>query len=204
MKKKILLIVIFVIIFIGVGFIGFYSYKVLTKDLYKDRIRDVLADDVEIERKWLIKDEDIPYKLDGDKVEVYDIQQTYICFDPEMRVRNYNNGVSYEFTMKTNMTKDGLIRDEVNIDINKEQYDNLIKKKEGNTIHKTRYQFYDKGEIIAIDIFHGDLDGLAYMEIEFASKEESDNYKEPDWVIKDVTDDINYKNGHLARYGIPK
>ena len=204
MKKKILLIVIFVIILIGVGFIGFYSYKVLTKDLYKDRIRDVLADDVEIERKWLIKDEDIPYKLDGDKVEVYDIQQTYICFDPEMRVRNYNNGVSYEFTMKTNMTKDGLIRDEVNIDINKEQYDNLIKKKEGNTIHKTRYQFYDKGEIIAIDIFHGDLDGLAYMEIEFASKEESDNYKEPDWVIKDVTDDINYKNGHLARYGIPK
>lgn len=204
MKKNILLIVIFIIIIVGVGFIGFFSYKVLTKDLYRDRVSEVLADDVEIERKWLIKEEDIPYDLNGDKVEVYDIQQTYLCFDPEMRVRNYNNGESFEYTMKTNMTSDGLVRDEVNIDITKEQYDNLIKKKEGNTIHKTRYQFYDKGEIIAIDIFHGDLDGLAYMEIEFASKEESDNYKDPDWVIKDVTDDINYKNGHLARYGIPK
>ena len=204
MKKNILLIVIFIIIIVGVGFIGFFSYKVLTKDLYRDRVSEVLADDVEIERKWLIKEEDIPYDLNGDKVEVYDIQQTYLCFDPEMRVRNYNNGESFEYTMKTNMTSDGLVRDEVNIDITKEQYDNLIKKKEGYTIHKTRYQFYDKGEIIAIDIFHGDLDGLAYMEIEFASKEESDNYKDPDWVIKDVTDDINYKNGHLARYGIPK
>lgn len=204
MKKNILLIIIFIIIFVGVGFIFVFSYKELTKNLYKDRVSEVLADDVEIERKWLIDKKDIPYNLKDKNVDVYDILQTYLCFDPEMRVRNYNNGKSYEFTMKTNMTKDGLVRDEVNIDINKEQYDNLIKKKEGNTIHKTRYQFYDKGEIIAIDIFHGDLDGLAYMEIEFASKEESDKFKDPDWVIKDITDDINYKNGHLARYGIPK
>ena len=204
MKKKVLLVVLFIIIFVGIGFIGYFSYKEIDKYLYKDRVKDILADDVEIERKWLIKEEDVPYNLKDDNVEVYDIQQTYLCFDPEMRVRNYNNGESYEYTMKTNMTKDGLIRDEVNIDINKEQYENLIKKKEGNTIHKTRYQFYDKGNIIAIDIFHGDLDGLAYMEIEFASKKESDKFKDPDWVIKDVTDDINYKNGHLARYGIPK
>ena len=204
MKKKILLIIIFVIIFVGLFFVGYFVMKELNRILYIDRVTEVLADDKEIERKWLIKEEDIPYNLKGDNVEVYDIKQTYLCFDPEMRVRDYNNGESYEYTMKTNLTEDGLIRDEVNMDITKEQYDNLIKKKEGNTIHKTRYQFYDKGEIIAIDIFHGDLDGLAYMEIEFKTKEESDNYKDPKWVIKDVTDDINYKNGHLARFGIPK
>ena len=102
------------------------------------------------------------------------------------------------------MSNDGLIRDEVNIDITKEQYNNLIIKQEGKTIHKTRYQFYADGQLIAIDIFHGDLDGLAYMEIEFKTEEESREYKEPKWVIKDVTSDVNYKNGHLARYGIPK
>jgi len=204
MKKKVILIILFVIIFVGLYFIGYFSLKAIEPYLYRDRVNEILADDKEIERKWLIKEEDIPYNLKGENVEVYDIQQTYLCFDPEMRVRNYNNGEAYEYTMKTNMTKNGLIRDEVNIDINKEQYDNLIKKKEGMTIHKTRYQFYDKGEIIAIDIFHDELDGLAYMEIEFKTKKESDNYKDPDWVIKDVTDDINYKNGHLARYGIPK
>ena len=74
------------------------------------------------------------------------------------------------------------------------------------TIHKTRYQLLDKDiwEIIAIDIFHEELDWLAYMEIEFKTEEESKKYKEPEWVIKDVTNDVNYKNGHLARFGIPK
>ena len=58
--------------------------------------------------------------------------------------------------------------------------------------------------MIAIDIFHGELDGLAYMEIEFPTLEESLAFDTPDWVIKDVTDDIDYKNGHLARFGIPQ
>ena len=171
---------------------------------YIGRIEELLADEKEVERKWLIKVEDIPYDLTEDDVYVYDIKQTYLCFEPEMRVRNYNSGQAYEFTIKNNMSSDGLVRDEYNFDITKDQYDNLITKQEGNTIHKTRYQLYDDKQVIAIDIFHGDLDGLAYMEIEFANEEESKLYKQPDWVIKDVTNDINYKNGHLARYGIPQ
>lgn len=57
---------------------------------------------------------------------------------------------------------------------------------------------------MTIDIFHGDLDGLAYLEIEFVSEAESNAYNEPDWVLLDVTADVNYKNGYLARYGIPE
>jgi CYTH domain-containing protein len=207
MLKKIIFIVIgVVLLFIG----GFSLYKFLTKENpdkdpgYDKRIKEILSDEKEIERKWLIDKDKIPYNLKGNNVDVFDIQQTYICFDPEMRVRNYNNGQAYEMTVKLNMTRDGLVRDETNYEITKEQYDNLVKKKEGNTIHKTRYQFYEDGEVIAIDIFHDDLDGLAYMEIEFASIEESNAYGNPDWVIKDVTADINYKNGHLARFGIPE
>ena len=203
MKKSIKNTILILIIIIGVFVIGLMIKKILNESNYNKRITEILADDVEIERKWLIDKEKIPYNLNDSNVEVYDIKQTYLCFDPEMRVRDYNNGAEYEFTIKTNMTSDGMVRDEVNFAINKEQYDNLVKKQEGVTIHKTRYQFYDKGQIIAIDIFHGDLDGLAYMEIEFKTKEESDKYKDPDWVIKDVTSDVNYKNGHLARYGIP-
>lgn len=172
-------------------------------DKYKDTINEIMADDVEIEKKWLIDKDAIPYDLS--KVEhVVEIEQTYLCFSPEMRVRKYNNGKNFEFTVKSNMTEDGLIRDETNIRITQEEYDNLITKREGNTINKTRYQFMDGDYVIAIDIFHGDLDGLAYMEIEFVTKEDADNYKTPDWVIADVTADIRYKNGYLARYGIPK
>ena len=103
-----------------------------------------------------------------------------------------------------NMSADGMVRDETNYNITREQYENLIKKQEGTTIHKTRYQLYADGQIMAFDIFHDDLDGLAYMEIEFPNEEESLKYKEPSWVIKDVTSDIRYKNGHLARFGIPE
>ena len=206
MKKsvKIILIVLLIILLIGVSILVILEIKKYKFEKYDERIEEILSDDKEIERKWLIRKEDIPYNLEDSSVEKFEIKQTYLCFDPEMRVRDYNNGQSFEFTMKNNMTIDGLIRDEINIDITKEQYDNLVIKQEGKTINKTRYQFYADGQIIAIDIFHGELDGLAYMEIEFKTEEESRNYKEPEWVIKDVTSDVNYKNGHLARYGIPK
>ena len=203
--NKVVKIIIIIAIALLIAFSFYYCGKKIYDSIkYDQRIHELLSDDKEIERKWLIKKEDIPYDLNDSNVQKYDIKQTYICFDPEMRVRDYNNGESFEFTMKNNMTIDGMIRDEINIDITKEQYDNLVIKQEGNTIDKTRYQLYDDGQIIALDIFHGDLDGLAYMEIEFKTEEESNNYQEPEWVIKDVTSDINYKNGHLARYGIPE
>ena len=61
----------------------------------------------------------------------------------------------------------------------------------------------ENGFTMAIDIFEGDLKGLAYLEIEFENKEMTKNYEVPNWVIKDVTTDLQYKNGHLSRYGIP-
>lgn len=175
---------------------------IISKD-YIDAINKITADDIEIEKKWLIDPAKMPYDLS--KVEhVIEIEQTYLCFSPEMRVRNYDNGNSFEFTVKSNMTSDGMIRDETNIDITRDEYMDLIRKKEGNSINKTRYQFLYSGEVIAIDIFHGDLDGLAYMEIEFANKQDADSFETPEWVIADVTADVRYKNGHLARYGIPE
>ena len=204
MNKYIKIAIIGVLILIGIFTTVYCNRKRFESKTYEERITEVLSDEKEIERKWLIRKEDVPYDLNASNVQKAEIKQTYICFDPEIRVRNYNNGESYELTIKNNMSNDGLIRDEVNIDITKEQYDNLVKKQEGITINKTRYQLYVDGQIIAIDIFHNELNGLAYMEIEFKTEEESNNYKQPQWVIKDVTSDINYKNGHLARYGIPK
>lgn len=199
-----IIIVLAIVVIVSIITITLVNKKAIERKSYKERIDEVLADGKEIERKWLIKKEDIPYDLATETQDKYDIKQTYICFNPEMRVRNYNDGQSYEMTIKNNMSEDGLVRDEINISITKEQYDNLVVKQEGNTIHKTRYQLFDDGQVIALDIFHDDLDGLAYLEIEFANEEESKAFKEPDWVIKDVTDDVNYKNGHLARNGIPE
>ena len=38
-----------------------------------------------------------------------------------------------------------------------EEYNNMITKKEGNTIYKTRYQFLEDNNLYAIDIFKGDF-----------------------------------------------
>lgn len=156
----------------------------------------------EIERKWLIRQEDIPYDLS--KAEVYEIRQTYISFSPEIRVRDINDGSFYVLTIKTDDPAfKGLKRTEQEYYITKEEYSQLLTKKEGSTIYKTRYQLPKDDYMIDIDIFHDQLDGLAYMEIEFPSTKSANSFKNPDWVIKDITTDMPYKNGHLARYGLP-
>lgn len=162
---------------------------------------NILEYDAEIEKKWLIRTEDIPYDLS--QAEKYEIVQTYLNFSPEVRVRNINDS-EYVLTIKCDTALKGFVREEHEWLISKEEYDNLLTKKEGNTINKTRYRFKDeKGIEMEIDIFSGDLEGLAYLEIEFVDIESAENYKTPDWIIKDVTTDLNYKNGYLARYGIP-
>ena len=163
---------------------------------------DILKYDQEIEKKWLIRQKDIPYDLL--KADKYEIVQTYLNFSPEIRVRSFNNS-EYVLTIKCDTALKGFAREEHEWLISKEEYENLITKKEGNTIYKTRYVLLDKNNIeMEIDIFSGDLKGLAYLEIEFPDIESANNYGTPNWVVKDVTTDLNYKNGYLSRYGIPK
>ena len=202
MKIKVYHIVILVCIIAFMSIFGIFIKNKIYNLQYKNRVQELTADNIEIEKKWLIDKNNIKYDLSNAKV--YEIEQTYINFSPEMRVRKVNNGKQYSFTLKKNMTEDGLQRDEIDFLITEDEYNNLVKKQEGNTIYKTRYKIMDKDQIVAIDIFRGELEGLAYMEIEFANTKEANEYITPNWVIKDVTDDIRYKNAYLAQYGIPK
>lgn len=155
----------------------------------------------EIERKWLIRAEDIPTEIM--KTGGIHITQTYLNFSPEIRVRNIND-TEFIMTVKADMSTDGLVRSEKEYYISREEYEHLLLKQEGNTINKTRYQYGVGDNIYEIDIFEGDLEGLTYLEVEFRSEEEAAAFEEPDWVLREVTDDIRYKNGHLARYGMPE
>ncbi len=204
MKTKIILTIACIMIFVCIIVIGctMSSYRSIK---YSNEVTQIMADTLEIEKKWLIDKNKIPYDLSKAN-DIVKIEQTYINFSPEIRIRKYDDlrgNYSYEFTVKTNLRDNGTVRDEFNSVISEEEYNELLVKKEGNTILKTRYQLLDNDNVIALDIFHGDLDGLAYMEIEFKDLEQANDFKTPDWVIKDVTDDVNYKNGHLARYGVP-
>jgi len=158
----------------------------------------------EIERKWLISSvEDIPYDLS--KAEKYELLQSYISYSPEIRIRKVNNGEFYLLTIKSDMSVDGLVRNEQEYYISEEEYNHLLTKKEGTTIHKTRYSIPgEKGYLLQFDVFLDDLDGLVYMEIEFDSEKEAKEFVQPDWVVKDVTEDKRYKNQSLSQFGIPE
>jgi CYTH domain-containing protein len=159
------------------------------------------AEGMEIERKFLLDPQKIPYDLNT--LDKYEITQSYISFSPEIRLRKVDS--MFYLTVKAAVDYKGLIREERNFWINGDEYNTLVKKVEGNTIYKTRYQGPDeRGEIFAIDIFKGDLEGLAYFEMEFKNEELANSYTPPSWVGKEVTSDKRYKNGSLAQFGIPK
>ena len=189
--KNMIIVIELIIIIILITLISVYFFQ-----------NSTVQKNMEIEKKWLIKVEDIPYDLS--KANKYEIVQTYLKFSPEMRVRNINDGEFYVLTIKRDTKSLGLVREEYEFLLNEDEYNNLLTKQEGNTIYKARYELENEdGFMMAIDIFSGDLEGLAYLEIEFEDKETAENYGTPDWVIKDITTDLSYKNGHLSRYGIP-
>ena len=135
------------------------------------------------------------------KLMTHDERVSYMDYVREIK----NNGVVwYMMAIKWYVNDDALTREESDFYITKEEYEHTVVKGLDNTIYKKRYQFDVDGLTYAVDIFEGNLEGLAYLEIEFESEELANSFETPDWIIKDVTNDRRFKNQELAQYGMPK
>lgn len=152
---------------------------------------------MEIERKWLVDIKDVPYDLS--KYESLDIFQAYINFSPTIRIRKITNKNLYILTMKSKSTNSGLSRNEYEINISEEEYNDLLNKKEGIVLHKTRYRINEKNLMYEIDIFHDEYEGLCYLEVEFSTEEEALLFKAPEWVKEELTGNHKYSNASLAK-----
>ena len=156
---------------------------------------------MEIERKWLVQPEEIPYDLGT--LPALEIEQAYVSFSPVVRVRRINRGERHILTVKR-PTEYGLANQETEKDIDAELYEFLLSNASGTVIRKTRYLHALPGGLTEeIDVFSGALQGLAYLEIEFPDVESAENYPSPAWVKADVTQDVRYKNSSLAQDGMP-
>lgn len=145
---------------------------------------------MEIERKFLVNE--IPFELD--QYSFSTIQQAYIHTTPTIRVRKRNN--QYILTLKS---KGSLLRHELEMPINSDEYESLLAKKEGRLIEKKRYEIpLDHGLIAELDLFEGDLAPLKYVEVEFPSVEAARAFIAPDWFGEDMTEDYRYTNQALA------
>ena len=151
---------------------------------------------MEIEMKYLV--EKIPFDLSSFTYKK--IVQSYVSTDPVIRIRQYDN--SYFLTVKG---EGHIIREEFEIEISKNQYENLLNKTENNSIFKTRYFIDLENNLVAeLDIYEGNLNGLLTVEVEFATEKELLSFCPPKWFGKDISQDKRYKNNFLSKYGIHK
>lgn len=159
---------------------------------------------MEIERKFTITD--LPKDLENHTCLV--IEQAYLNTDPVLRIRRQND--EYYLTYKG---KGLLAREEYNLPLNKEAYEHLRTKADGNIISKKRYLFpitspeFKEGYLppkdmpgltIELDVFEKPFAPLVIAEVEFPDEEMANAFLPPDWFLEDVTYDKKYHNSYLS------
>lgn len=152
---------------------------------------------MEIERKFLIEEQNLPKDLDS--YEHLVIEQGYLCTDPVVRIRRSND--EYYMTYKS---KGLLAREEYNLPLTKDSYFHLREKTDGILLAKIRYLIpAEAGLTIELDIFQKPYEGLYLAEVEFATEAEALAYQAPDWFGEEVTYSRNYHNSCLS-LGVPE
>lgn len=160
--------------------------------------------DMEIERKFTIKQ--LPANLE--EYPSHHIEQAYICTAPVLRVRREDD--DYILTYKGS----GMLeREEHNFALNKEAYQHLLAKADGNIISKKRYliplanPMFQKGFpappadyqlTIELDVFSPPFAPLVMAEVEFGSREAAEAFIPPAWFDEDVTFRQEYHNSYMA------
>lgn len=148
---------------------------------------------MEIERKFLIKKENLPANLES--FDRHEIEQGYLCTAPVVRIRREDD--KYYMTYKS---KGLLAREEYNLPLNKEAYEHLRPKADGILIAKTRYLIPEKdGLLIELDVFHNTYEGVYLAEVEFESEEAANAYQPPEWFGEDVTYSTKYHNSSMSK-----
>jgi adenylate cyclase len=146
---------------------------------------------VEIERKFLVREEALPPLPPGEEIE-----QAYLGLEPSVRVRV--RAARGTLTVKG----PGLRRRrEVEVEVGVRTARELLELRVEGTVvvRKRRHEVRWGGRTWEIDRFESPFEGLVVAEVELDSQEE--RVELPPWVREEVTDDPAYQNVNLARAG---
>jgi len=151
---------------------------------------------MEIERKFLLAGGAFP--LEGFKFDR--IRQGYLSTSPVIRIRQKSN--EFWLTVKG---PGSIAREEFELPLSQNEFACLARKLETGFLDKTRYYIpLQTGHTAELDVYEGELFGLATVEVEFESLAEAEQFVPPDWFGKDISNIDSYKNSSLAQYGLPK
>jgi CYTH domain-containing protein len=168
---------------------------------------------IELEKTYLVKK--IPENLKNCKFkEIIDVYIPKTSEHPKLRLRKKGN--SFELTKKEQINKeDASNQEEQTIVLNEEEF-NALNNIDGKKVRKIRYFYEYEGKIAEFDIFQDLLSGLVVVEFEFATAEEKEDFKMPDFCLADITQekfiaggiicDKSYEDieGELKRFGYEK
>ncbi len=155
-----------------------------------------MGDQIEVERKFLV--DEMPAVAEGFGAEIL---QGYLAVGGGAEVRLRSKSGRCFLTVKRGS---GLERSEYEVGLDTAQFEALWPATAGRQVEKTRHEV-PLGDLTAeLDRYHGELEGLLTVEVEFASVSEAGDFDPPAWFGRDVTDDSRYKNNRLALEGRPE
>ena len=156
----------------------------------------------EIERKFLLRP-CLPGRFlrrRGVAYHKYFIQQYYLPRQNGKYIRYRRRDEHYFQTIKSG---EGLVREEYEKQVSEKEYRQHLKDHIGKIIEKNRYLFDYRGARYEWDKFLGELKGLSYLEIEFESRADGEQFVLPEIFSPlspvDVTDDRRFSNSAICR-----
>ncbi len=150
---------------------------------------------MEVERKFLVN---VPPSLDTTDAD--EIEQGYLAIGSDAEVRVRRKGDRLLLTAKRGS---GLSREEAEVELDRESFDELWRLTGGARLKKRRHVLPHGDLKIELDVYGGDLEGLIVAEIEFRSEEEAKAFDPPGWFGEEVTGDHRFLNETLATAGAP-
>ncbi|MBO5857494.1 MAG: AAA family ATPase [Clostridia bacterium] len=157
---------------------------------------------LEIERKFLIEYPDIDWLENLPNCKKIEIIQTYLKSgeNEEVRVRQRGMNGNYIYFKTIKRKVDDLKRIEIEKRLSKDEYLTLLMEAdtEKRQIRKNRYCLMDNNQYFEIDVYPFWND-KAILEIELSDENTGIVFPERIRIIKEVTDDENFKNASLAK-----
>jgi adenylate cyclase len=148
----------------------------------------------EIERKFRVAR--LPMRLGNGT----SLRQAYVAVEDDVEVRVRSDGTRHVLTVKGGS---GLERDEVEVAIDADAFEGLWALAGDRHLEKTRHRVELGGVTAELDLYAGDLAGLAVVEVEFPSRREAEAFDPPDWFGGELTGKPGWSNAALARDGAP-
>lgn len=152
---------------------------------------------MEIEKKFLVQT--MP---EVQSVPRREIEQGYLCTNPVVRIRKSDDQFWLTYKAPAAGSVAGLearVNREEELPLTREAYFHLREKADDHLIGKTRYLLaLPDGHTGELDVFHGRLEGLFLIEVEFASEEEARDFTPPAWFGENVSMDHRFANSFLS------